>query len=53
MTSTAHNMAPVYGANYFQYQGMNYLVIVDRYSNWPTVDRAQDGSKGLTGCYEG
>ena len=26
---------------------MNYLVIVDRYSNWAIVDRAQDGSKGL------
>ena len=26
---------------------MNYLVIVDRYSNWPIVERAQDGSKGL------
>ena len=26
---------------------MNYLVIVDRYSNWSIVERAQDGSKGL------
>ena len=34
-------------ADYFQYQGMNYLVIVERYSNWPIVNRAQDGSKGL------
>ena len=34
-------------ANYFHYQGMNYLVIVDRYSNWPIVERTQDGSKGL------
>ena len=33
--------------DYFQYQGINYLVIVDRYSNWPIVERAQDGSKGL------
>ena len=34
-------------------QGMNYLVIADRYSNWPIVNRAQDGSKGLMGCYKG
>ena len=34
-------------ADYFQHQGSNYLVIVDRYSNWPIVERAQDGSKGL------
>ena len=34
-------------ADYFHYQGMNYFVIVDRYSNWPIVERAQDGSKGL------
>ena len=34
-------------ADYFNYQGMNYLVIVDRYSNRPIVERAQDGSKGL------
>ena len=34
-------------ADYFQHQGMNYLVIVDQYSNWPIVERAHDGSKGL------
>jgi len=34
-------------ADYFHHQGINYLVIVDRYSNWPIVERAQDGSKGL------
>ena len=33
-------------ADYFQFQGMNYLVIADRYSNWPIVERSQDGSKG-------
>ena len=32
-------------ADYFHYEGTNYLVIVDRYSNWPIVERAQD--KGL------
>jgi len=34
-------------ADYFYYQGANYLVIVDQYSNCPIVERAQDGSKGL------
>jgi len=27
--------------------GKYYLVSVDRYSNWPIVDRARDGSIGL------
>ena len=27
--------------------GHNYLVIVDRYSNWPIVEMVHDGSKGL------
>ena len=34
-------------ADFFTYKGKNYLVIVDRYSNWPIVERAQDGAKGL------
>ena len=34
-------------ADFFHYAGNNYLVIVDRYSNWPIVERAQDGAKGL------
>lgn len=29
---------------------MNYLVIVDRYSNWPIIERVQEGSKGLIDC---
>ncbi|CAB4009713.1 translation initiation factor IF-2-like [Paramuricea clavata] len=29
---------------------MQYLVIVDRYSNWPIIERAQDGAKGLINC---
>ena len=33
--------------DFFHYTGNNYLVIVDRYSNWPIVERALDGSKGL------
>ena len=27
--------------------GTNYLVAVDRYSNWPIVEKAKDGAKGL------
>ena len=34
-------------ADYFTYKGCNYLVIVDRYSNWPIIERAHDGAKGL------
>jgi hypothetical protein len=37
-------------ADYFKYSGSNYLVVVDRYSNWPIVERATDGSKGLISC---
>ena len=34
-------------ADYFHYKGLNYLFVVDRYSNWPIIERAHDGSKGL------
>ena len=34
-------------ADYFKYKGNNYLVIVDRYSNWIIIERAHDGAKGL------
>ena len=37
-------------ADFFHYKGINYLVVVDRYSNWPIVERAQEGSKGLINC---
>ena len=37
-------------ADYFYNKGINYLVIVDRYFNWPIVERAQDGSYGLINC---
>jgi len=37
-------------ADYFSYRGVNYLVIVDRYSNWPIVERAHDGASGLVAC---
>ena len=34
-------------ADYFHYQGHTYLVIFDRYSNWPIVERAEEGATGL------
>ena len=34
-------------ADYFHYRGHNYLVIVDRYSNWPVVEEAASGAQGL------
>ena len=37
-------------ADFFHHKGVNYLVIVDRYSNWPIVERAREGSKGLIDC---
>ena len=37
-------------ANFFQYKGINYLVAVDRYSNWTIVEKARDGSAGLIEC---
>ena len=35
-------------ADYFHYRGHNYLVIVDRYSNWPIMEEAANGATGLT-----
>lgn len=45
-------MTPVYPfqclvADYFHYRGHNYLVAVDRYSNWPIVEEASNGAAGL------
>ena len=37
-------------ADYFHYGGNNYLVIVDRYSNWPIVEKAKAGAQGLIQC---
>ena len=34
-------------ADYFHYQVDTYLVIVDRYSSWPIVERAEEGATGL------
>lgn len=34
-------------ADYFHYQSHIYLVIINHYSNWPIVERAEDGATGL------
>lgn len=34
-------------ADFFHFKGHYYLVIVDRYSGWPTVERASSGCQGL------
>ena len=33
--------------DYFKHCGKHYLVVVDRYSNWPIVERSSDGATGL------
>ena len=37
-------------ADFFHYKGKSYLVVVFRYSNWPIMEQAQQGSKGLIDC---
>lgn len=34
-------------ADFFHYKGRYYLVSVDRYSNWPIVERATEGANSL------
>ena len=34
-------------SDYFKYKGKNYVVAVDRYSNWPIVELSLDGANGL------
>ena len=36
-------------ADYFHNKGHTYVVIVDRYSNWPIVERSYNGATGLVG----
>lgn len=36
--------------DFFHYMGHYYLVCVDRYSNWPIVEEARNGEKGLIDC---
>ncbi|XP_060599892.1 uncharacterized protein LOC132753433 [Ruditapes philippinarum] len=33
--------------DYFHHRGVGYLVLVDRYSNWPIVERYSNGAEGL------
>ena len=37
-------------SDFFTYMAKNYLIVVDRYSNWPIVERSHEGSKGLVDC---
>jgi len=37
-------------ADFVHYKGCKYLVIVDRYSNWPIVEGAHNGASGLIDC---
>ena len=37
-------------ADFFTHKGVSYLVIVDRYSNWPIVERSSGGAAGLIYC---
>ena len=39
-------------ADFFHYKDKNYLVVVDRYSNWPTIEQVQAGSKDLIDCLQ-
>ena len=35
---------------FFQLSSAQYFVAVDQYSNWPIIERAHDGSRGLIDC---
>ena len=37
-------------SDFFNYKGMTYHIIVDRYSNWPIVERTKFGADGLINC---
>ena len=37
-------------ADFFHHAGSHYIVVVDRYSNWPIVERSSDGAKSLITC---
>ena len=40
-------------ADFFDHQGYHYSVLVDRYSNYPIVERAKGGAKGLINSLKG
>ena len=33
--------------DFFSHKGSTYLIYVDQYSNWPAMERSQDGAMGL------
>ena len=33
--------------DFFSHKGSTYHIYIDRYSNWPVIERSQDGAKGL------
>lgn len=37
-------------ADFLSFKGRHYLVIVDRYSHWPIIEKSTEGSKGLIDC---
>lgn len=37
-------------SDFFHYKGKNYLVTVDRYSNWPIIQQTTGGAHGLISC---
>eukprot|EP00914_Ancora_sagittata_P006153 GHVO01012541.1.p3 GENE.GHVO01012541.1~~GHVO01012541.1.p3 ORF type:complete len:114 (+),score=13.48 GHVO01012541.1:213-554(+) len=37
-------------SDFFTYMGIHYLVVVDRYSNWPTNEKSTEGASGLISC---
>ena len=37
-------------ADYFMHMGNHYLVVVDRFSNWPIIEKAEGGAIGLVKC---
>ena len=39
-------------SDFSQYKGINYLVVVDRYSKWPIVERSSNGAARLITCLQ-
>lgn len=37
-------------ADFFHFAGCNYIVVVDRYTNWPIVEKSCHGANGLITC---
>ena len=52
LTPSRHQRNPLQCicTDFFSYQGAQYLVTADRYSNLPIIKRAHDGSRGLIDC---